>query len=309
MRRRVAITGATGRKSGGQFARLVSENIEAIQAMFPDGIRALVRPMADIAMLQSLIPSIEICRGDCTDVEFLKKSLSDVDTLVHIAGIHFSREVVDAATHSGVRRLIMIHTTGIYSRYKAAGEEYRLIDDYVYTRCRENDITLTICRPTMIYGNIHDGNIITFISMVDRLPLMPVVNGARYALQPVHYADLAHAYLAILFNEAVTANKDYILSGHSPILLRDILTLIGEKLGKRVRFINCPFPIAYAGAWMVYCLTLGKKDFREKVQRLCEPRIYPHDDARQDFGYSPTPFETGITAEIQQYLGSKQSDI
>ena len=45
MKRRVAITGATGRKSGGQFARLGSENIETIQAMFPDGIRALQKTM------------------------------------------------------------------------------------------------------------------------------------------------------------------------------------------------------------------------------------------------------------------------
>ena len=108
MKRRVAITGATGRKSGGEFARLVSENIETIQAMFPDGIRALVRPMADTATLKSLIPSIETCRGDCSDVEFLKESLKDVDTLVHIAGIHFSREVVDAAAHYGVCRKIQL---------------------------------------------------------------------------------------------------------------------------------------------------------------------------------------------------------
>lgn len=305
MKQILALTGATGRKSGGEFARLISENIETITAMFPDGIRALVRHSSDTSALQTLIPSIAICRGDCSDVEFLKESLKDVDTLVHIAGIHFSREVVDAATHCSVRRLIMIHTTGIYSRYKAAGEGYRQIDDYVYAICRENNITLTICRPTMIYGNIHDGNIITFIKMVDRLPLMPVVNGARYALQPVLFSDLAKAYLAILLNETTTANKDYILSGHSPILLRDMLSLIGEKLGKRVRFINCPFPIAYTGAWSVYCLTFGRKDYREKVQRLCEPRTYPHDDARRDFGYSPTPFELGITPEIHQYLATK----
>ncbi len=305
MKQILALTGATGRKSGGSFARLVSENIETIQAMFPDGIRALVQPTADTSALQVLIPFIEICRGDCSDVEFLKESLKDVDTLVHIAGIHYSREVVDAAAHCGVRRLIMVHTTGIYSRYKSAGEGYRQIDDYVYAICRENNILLTICRPTMIYGNIHDGNIITFIRMVDRLPLMPVVNGARYALQPVHYSDLALAYLAILLNETTTANKDYILSGHSPIMLRDMLSLIGEKLGKRVRFINCPFPIAYAGAWVMYCLTFGLKDYREKVQRLCEPRTYSHDNARQDFGYSPTAFETGITPEIHQYLATK----
>lgn len=83
MKRRLAITGATGKKSGGEFARLISENIEMINALFPDGIRALVRPSSDISTLQSHIPTIEICPGDCSDVEFLTESLADIDTLAH----------------------------------------------------------------------------------------------------------------------------------------------------------------------------------------------------------------------------------
>ena len=45
---------------------------------------------------------------------------------------------------------------------------------------------------------------------------------------------------------------------------------------------------------------------REKVQRLVEPRVYSHEDATKDFGYSPMTFEEGIVDEIKQYLGSKK---
>ena len=154
----------------------------------------------------------------------------------------------------------------------------------------------------MIYGNLSDNNVCVFIKMVDKLPIMPVVDGARYELQPVHYKDLGKAYFQVLINEDATANKDFILSGGDPILLRDMFIEIGNNLGKKVTFLSCPFCIAYAGAWLVYLFTLTKIDYREKVQRLCEPRTYSHETATETFGYSPRNFEKGIVDEVKEYL-------
>jgi nucleoside-diphosphate-sugar epimerase len=127
--------------------------------MFPDGLRVLVRESSNAKKLDSLLTNAEKYKGDLTDVEFLKTSLKDVDTVFHVAGIHWSREIVDAAVYNHVRRLVMVHTTGIYSKYKAAGEEYRQIDSYVYEICKKNNIEITILRPTMIYGNTKDRNV------------------------------------------------------------------------------------------------------------------------------------------------------
>jgi len=301
----LVITAATGKKSGGAFAELLGKNLDAVNQLFPDGIRAIVRASSDTAKLEKAIPNVVKRVGALEDIGFLKTVFQDADTVVHIAGIHWSREIVTAAAACGVRRLILVHTTGIYSKYKGAGEEYRQIDDFAYRTCKENNILLTILRPTMIYGNVTDHNVVTFIKMVDRLPLMPVVNGARYELQPVHYQDLAEAYYAVLTREAETANRDFVLSGKEPIELREMLRVIGEGLGKTVRFVSCPFPIAYAGAWAVYGLTLKKADFREKVQRLCEPRVYSHQDAMEAFGYSPRAFAEGVQDEIKEYRRQK----
>lgn len=296
----LAITGSTGKKSGGSITQILSARKGEVLERFPDGVRALVRSTSDTSKLDEANLDFEKRYGELTDPIFLEQAFQDIDTVLHIASISLTKYIVDAAVKCHVRRLICVHTTGIYSKYKKVGEEYRNIDAYVEKKCRENNIGLTILRPTMIYGNISDNNVVQFIKMVYCLPLVPVVNGARYDLQPVHYMDLSKAYYQVLMNED-TVNHNYTLSGGAPISLRDMFLEIGNCLGKKVRFISCPFPIAYAGAWVLYLVTLKKKDYREKVQRLCEPRVYPHDEANRDFGYVPRSFQVGIVNEVEEF--------
>lgn len=153
-----------------------------------------------------------------------EKALIGVDTVYHIAGIRWSKEVVQAAADSHVRRVIVVHTTSINSKYKKAGEEYKKIDDFVYRICKESNIILTVLRPIMIYDNINDNNVIKFIKMVVKFPIMPVVNGARYELQPVHYKDLGKAYYQVLMNEDATAKLG--LTGWAQINACDELEIL-----------------------------------------------------------------------------------
>lgn len=306
MNKILVLTGVTGKKSGGSLAKHIGENIRIIKQMFPDGIRAVVRESSDTKELDKRIPDIEKVTCKLTEVSELKEAFKEADTVVHTAGIHWSKEVAEAAAYCKVRRLILVHTTGVYSKYKAAGEEYRRIDAFVRMICKKHNIVLTILRPTMIYGNIADKNVITFIKMVDKLPVMPVVNKGSYELQPVHYKDLGKAYYQVIMNEETTADKDFVLSGGEPILLKDMLMEIGKNLEKKVVFVSCPYWLAYSGAWLVYGLTLGKKDYREKVQRLCEPRAYPYKAAAEAFGYTPRNFQVGIIDEVKEYLDAKR---
>lgn len=125
-----------------------------------------------------------------------------------------------------------------------------------------------------------------FIKMVDKLPIMPIVRGARFELRPVRYKNLGKAYFDVLMNEMTTAGRNYDFSSGEKIQLRDMLTLIDENFGKKVNFISCPYWLVYSGAWLIYCLTFANIDYREQVQRLCEPRCYSHEVATRDFGYT-----------------------
>lgn len=304
MEKLVLLTGVTGHSGRYAIERLV-ERKECLQGM---RFRAIVRPTSDTAALtQSGLP-MEILTGDMDDDAFVAKALEGVDTALNIYGIIGDpAKFAKMAAAAQVRRLISVHTTGMYSKYKSASEGYVRTEAEVQRICREGGVSLTILRPTMIYGGLDDCNIITFVRMMDRLPVMPVVSDARYALQPVHRQDLGHAYADVLIDEKQTRDKHYNLSGEAPITLRDILITIAVQLGKPARFLSVPYAIAITGAWGLYIVSFGKVDYREKVQRLVEPRVYSHEDATRDFGYAPMPFDVGVSGEIKAYIAGKQA--
>ncbi len=307
MNNKLVLTGVISKKWGCVLPD--AEKINEIKKMFPGGIKILCRPTSNPELkieASKIIPDVEISAGDFDDKNFMEGALFEADTVLHVAGIYNTEKILEAALKNNVRRLILVHTTGIYSKYKSAGENYRKIDELVTKKCHENNIVLTILRPTMIYGNIKDNNISVFIKMVDKFPLMPVVSGGNFNLQPVLYKDLTKAYFEVLTHENETANKNYILSGGEIISFRDLLTVIAENLGKQIKFVSIPFFMAYSLAWVLYLMTFGKKDYREKVQRLCEPRAYPHDEAKNDFGYSPVKFREGIVDEVKEYKCAKK---
>lgn len=299
--KRVLITGITG-KSGAVFAGLLGEDGGALGY----ALRVLVRTQAQRDWAAGLLPHAEIVLGDLDNQQDLDRMTKDVDVLFHIAGIQRSWPLVKAAAANQVRRMVLVHTTGIYSKYKAAGEEYRQTEAKIDALARQEGISVTYLRPTMIYGTLNDRNMIQFIKMVDRLNPMPMVNHGRYALQPVNCRDLGKAYWQVLSALDQTGGKSYILSGRDSLLLCELFEEIAGCLGVSRRFCSVPFPLAYAGAWGVYGLTLGKLDFREKVQRLCEDRSFPHEDAARDFGYAPMPFSEGLRMEVEEYLREKR---
>lgn len=304
MERLVLIIGATGHS--GRYA------IERLAQRWDDcrglRIRALVRATSDVeGIIESRLP-IELFYGDVLDDACLTRALDGVDTVLNIFGIiNDPARVAQFCANAGVRRLISVHTTGVYSKYKSASADYMEADRRVKEVCKANGVALTILRPTMIYGGLDDQNVVRFIRMMDRLPLMPVVNGAQYPLQPVHRRDLGYAYADVLLAGETCFDRDYVLSGKEPILLSDMLRVIAGYLGKEARFVSVPYWIAITGAWGVYALTLTKVDYREKVQRLVEPRAYPHDDATRDFGYAPVGFSEGVADEVTAYILQKRT--
>jgi nucleoside-diphosphate-sugar epimerase len=303
---RVFVTGITG-KSGQFFLKEIASTAKLGNSQYD--YTFLVRSEERAQLVHTIYPEAKIFIADIEESDKIREHLlaNSYDIVFHIAGIGVSSQLVEQVVKSPtVRWLILVHTTGIYSRYKSAGEFYRQTEQHISELIADKNIATTILRPTMIYGNMNDHNISVFVKMVDKLRIFPVVNHAKYELQPVWCGDLGKAYHQVLMHADVTRGKNYSLSGGAPIMLIDVFRTIAKQLGVRNRFVNVPFSVAYFGAWALYILTLGKIDFRERVQRLVEPRAFEHSEATRDFGYSPVNFSTGITHQITEYQASKK---
>ena len=293
------VTGITGH-SGQYFLQ------ELIRNKYEGKIRCVVRKSSDNSLIDQSGFDIEKVIGDLNDKEFIDKCMKGIETVFHIVNIRYTLNVIEAAIKNNVKRAICVHTTGIYSKYKAASAEYKDIENKLQKMIENTNIKVTILRPTMIYGDLCDHNMSKFIKMLDYFRIFPLINQGKCLIQPVNARDLGKAYYSVLMMPSEKVKDTYILSGERPISMREAFQLISNYLGKRTYFISVPLSF---GVFLARCLkifTFNKIDYVEKVQRMGEDRSFPHDDAKRDFSYNPEPFETGIQREVEEYLKHKR---
>jgi len=289
------VTGITGH-TGRYFLQ------ELINNEYKGHIRCIVRKTSDTSQIDRSGLNIEKVFGDITDEEFLDQCMKGVKEIVHIVNIRHTPRIIQAAINNGVSRAICVHTTGIYSKYRVASEEYIIIENELQKVLSNSEIKMTVLRPTMIYGDMCDHNISKFIKMINKFRVFPVINNGEGLIQPVNARDLGKAYYAVLMLPIEKAKSGYNLSGEKPISMLDAFKLISENLDKKTVFINVPLKLGVFLATILKGVTFGKVDYVEKVQRMSEDRCFSHEDAKKDFGYNPESFENGIAREVKEYL-------
>jgi nucleoside-diphosphate-sugar epimerase len=295
------VTGITGR-SGQYFLE------EMIKKKYKGPIRCIVRVDSDTSRLDQTDLRIEKVVGELTDPVFLDHVLEGVDTVLHIASIYYSTNLVRGILkHPQVKRVILVHTTGIYSKYKSAAIEYKRMEDEIHDMLRKGhtDLGVIILRPTMIYGSVRDNNMIHFIRWIDQYRVFPIINRGKSLLQPVHAKDLGCAYYQVVTNDHINEGE-YILSGSQVVSIRVLFQMISFWLGKKTIFVSVPLCLALGFAWPIKWLTLGRVDIVEKLQRMGEDRSFSHEVATKDFGYAPMLLEDGLVSEIKEFLAIRQ---
>lgn len=287
------ITGITGHSGRWFIKRLVRESYEG-------KIRCIVLPGSDTDFLNESGLDIEIVIGDLNDQEFLRSTISGCSTVLHIASIHFSRNVVRAALDNNVDWSILVHTTGRYSKYKSASAEYMEIEEYVL-KFRER-MGITVLRPTMIYGSSRDQNMYKLISFLHKVKFFPMFGEGDNLMQPVHARDLGNAYYDVIVNRSTTFNKGYNLPGKRPVTYMELVRIVSGTLGRKNLIIKIPLWFSILAAKIYNALNKNAIISVEQVLRMQEDKAFDYKDAIRDFGYSPISFEDGIVEEVNEYL-------
>ncbi|PIC67978.1 hypothetical protein CSV78_04080 [Sporosarcina sp. P16a] len=294
------VTGITGHTGKYFLQELIKNDYKGL-------IRCTVRPMSDTSLLDNSGLNIDKVVGDLEDPKFIDKVMNGIQTVVHIYNIHHSPMIVRTAINNSVSRVILVHTTGVYSQFKYASKRYKEIEKEVMELNSSSDtqISITILRPSMIYGDLCDKNMSKFIKLIDKFRVIPVIDGGNSVIQPVNARDLGKAFFTVLTRPEVTGGKVYDLSGEKPIKMIDVFRLISKELNKKTIYINLPLKWGVLIARFLKVITLGKVNYTEKVQRMGEDRSYTHSNATKDFGYNPISFESGIHIEIKEYLNAR----
>ena len=291
------VTGATSHTGKFFFKRLELEN-------YPGKIRCIIREGSKVGWLKNLKLNIEFFKGDLTNIESIRECFDSVDTVLNIAGIHYSLQIIELGLEKNVNWFICVHTTGIYSKFKSASKEYKKIENLM---SKYSEVT-TIIRPTMIYGGKQDKNMWKLISYLDNSYVFPIFGSGKNLFQPIFAKDLGNAYYDILLNKENVKGKNYDLSGGSEITYNLMLKTVSSLLSRKNLYIH--IPIWFSLALLFLYKLLKKKSFSvsyEQILRMKEDKVFPHLNAKRDFGFSPIEFYDGISIEIEEYKKEKNN--
>ena len=236
---------------------------------------------------------IELVRGDSENVQDLYRALCGMDALVHVAGIEYTPQVVEATRCARVERLIMVGSTSAHSAHEFRSGPKKKMEDVV----RGSGLDWTIARPTMIYGTERDKNIHRLLRFLDRSPIFPIFGPGTNLWQPVYHEDCARGVYEALVRPAAVG-RAYDLPGASPLAYPDLVKTAARALGREPHLVRLPLEPIRRALLVAETLRLPLPVKSEQVLRLREDKAYPLDKAHRDLDYAPRPFHEGVVLEV-----------
>ncbi len=284
----IAVSGANG-----FTGRFVCAELQRRQQIFV----AVLRPGSDVTWMNTR--QIPVRFADLNDEKQLASALSGCSILLNVASIGFGAApfIVKACGMAGLKRVVFVSTTAIFTQLNAGSKVVRKAAEAVIANSR---LDFTILRPTMIYGTPRDRNMIRLVRWLDRLPVLPVFGHGRSLQQPVHVFDVAWAVVeAAMTKEAI--GHSFNLSGKTAVSYREVIQTTAFALGKKVYRFHMPSGLIVAGLQILERLDIALPIKAEQILRLNENKAFSHEKASSVFGYDPMSFAQGILNEVKLY--------
>ena len=326
------VTGATG---------LVGSHV--VERLRRDGwqVRALVRDRSRAAWLERM--GVTLASGDTLEASTLSPALTGCDVVFHTAAavtsgggweafrrpnVDGTANVVDAAAAASVR-LVHVSSVAVYgsrARYDASGrktsEETPLAplgERAWYARSKRESEQLvlgahaagrvwaTAVRPDVIYGP-RDRQFVPRIARLLRFGVAPVIGGGRTTLAVVHAANVADGMVRAAMHDAA-GGQAYNLANDFDVTVAEFFRLAGDGLGRRLRFVSVPAPIARAalGAAARVAPVQLRSSLRQSMDFLTRDNPFTSERARRELGWTPLVHpHDGVPDAFRTYVESRR---
>ena len=150
-----------------------------------------------------------------------------------------------------------------------------------------------ILHPTMIYGAAGEDNVRRLAALLRRLPLVPLPDGGRALVQPIHQSDVTRslrAAMAVAWNgpEAV------VVAGPAPLPYAQFVRAVAAAAGLRPpRIVPVPAGLLQAVAPLTRLPGLPRIG-ADEIRRLGEDKAFAIDGMRRMLGIEPIALATGL---------------
>lgn len=173
--------------------------------------------------------------------------------------------LIRAAKNAGVRRIVHVSIANPslespLGYYKGKAQVEQAVID--------SGLSYAILRPTVIFG-LEDILINNIAWFVRRLPVFGIPGDGRYSIRPIFVEDMAR-----LMTDAADQQGNYVLDAVGPetFTFEELVRTIAQKVGRTVRLIHIPMPLAYVATsvvgWLVRDVVLTWEEYSGLMANL-----------------------------------------
>ncbi len=251
---------------------------------------------------------LTVVSGNLLEPGLWQLAANGCDTVVHIAGIMFLPQLLRLMRTSAARQLVVVGTTGVFSRFKSASQEYIHDEEILRSFLTENpSVRCVVLRPTMIYGNPAGHNVSVLLSWFRRHSVFPMFGDGHALIQPVYDADVASAVVAAVRQYCEPAGF-YNVSGRTPLTYRQFIEAIAAAVGAKPRFVHLPVRVSAALFETAHRLVPRFHFNGEQVWRTTDDRAFDWSAAGVAFGFAPRSFEDGLRLQLERMDSSSGAE-
>ena len=217
--------------------------------------------------------------------------------------VNGTRNVLEAASQQGVRRVVHCSTQGVHGIIEdPPGDEDSPMaprDYYCYSKVEGEKVVqeylargmdIVIVRPTSVYGPGDIRGWLKLYQMVARGWFLMIGSGQTLN-HPVYVENLVDLF-ELVAEPPIAKGRVYLGGDEEPVTLNDLVRSVGQALGTRVRIIRFPsYQAAWYGAGMIETVskTFGIRPpvFRRRLSWFKTNRAFRIDRAKRELGYQP----------------------
>lgn len=258
-----------------------------------ENVRFFVRSSTNRKFLMKF--PAEFFLGDLKNINSVKKAMEGVTEVLHLAGIRYSPNIIKAAKEAGVKKVILLHTTQMFSKHLKEAKKYKKIESIISSE----PVDYTILRPTMVYGSRKNRNIHKIVLFINKHSFYPFIGSDKCLIQPIYAGDVAKACLDVLKTNK-TVRKAYNIAGKNYLTWRKVISIIAKSLGVKVRTFRIPLWFGIFALSAYKLVSNNPKLTVKNILRFNENKNFNISLAKKDFGFDPISFEEGIKLEIKE---------
>lgn len=221
--------------------------------------------------------------------ETIAPALRDTKILVSCLHGRYGVDLLDALP-SGVERIVLLGSTRIFTRFPDPNVELLRATQNALTR---SGIPGVMLHPTMIYGAAAENNLQRIAAYIRKFGIIPLPDGGKTLLQPIHVEDVAACVDAALFRPEAPG-APIVVAGPEPVSYRDLVLAVGNAIGRRPLILPVPGPLLEAGAGLTALLPFLPRVRRAEIRRLAEDKAFPIRDMQQRLGVQPMSLAEGL---------------